>query len=687
MLEGTRIGTCANAEGFFQIDSIPAGQYRLLISLAGYKKTREEITISSEQQRPLVLKLSEEAYQYNPVTVTATRQRSTVSEVPASVEIISLGQLQSAAPQTITDALQAVAGVYTKDYGSVGDMKTISIRGSTSSQVLVLLDGQRLNSAQSGDVDLSTIPIAGVERIEVVRGSASALYGTDAVGGVINIITKRKPVESQMSLTASTVAGSFGTYGADIGGSYSRDTWYSLLTYKYLTSEGDFEYVDHFGTTIRRANADFTSHSLFFRTNWSSGVGIQQKSLSASAQLFQSKGGNPGSIDQPNPIARKKTTTESINFVYDQKLFSDYDNVQVQAYVHNSEFNYDDDYQYVPIHSYNHNMAVGTELQSQIIIAPWQTLTGGYAYRRDMLFNTGAIGEQNRWTHSLYGQTEISYAPKNPSMLRRLVTIPALRWDKFSDFGDQISPKISFLASFGEEWQVSLKSNYGYSFRAPSFNDLYWPRDAWTVGNLNLKPETGHDFDLGMLARFPSLLEMALDVTYFQNSVQDMIVWLQGQTLWSPQNIGRAELNGIEMKLGVSPLERFLRLEWNYTYLSSRDETDKPNEKGNVLPYRPRHNQNVRAALTLGDVTVSGVFSYTSKVYTNVANTTSMPEHSTFDAVLAYTLPVQGCKMIVKFEGKNLGNNAFEIMEGYPMPGREFRLSAEVNVQELLSVQ
>lgn len=684
LIEGTRLGVCANADGYFRIDSIPTGTQTVLVSLAGYKKKHQQISFEPFEEKSIVFSLEEEAYQYNPVTVTATRQRSTVSDVPASVEVVSIDQMKTLTPQTVSDALQSIAGVFTKDYGGIGDMKTISIRGSTSGQVLVLIDGQRLNSAQSGEVDLSSVPIAGVDRIEVVRGSASALYGTDAVGGVINIITKRKPLEPSLTANLNIMGGSFGTYSADIGSSYSENELFSIVTYKYLKTQGDFEYTDRSQHTLRRENADFTSQSLFARSNWSRGEGNEAQSVSLSTQLFHSDAGNPGSIDQPNPIARKKSTSEAFNLIYDQKLFSAYQNIQIQAYLHNSEFSYDDDFAYVPIHTYNHSIASGTELQSQCVLAPWNTITAGYAFRVDRLFDTGPIGGQNRRTHSVYGQAELSLPLEDGSIIRRIVVIPAVRWDDFSDFGGNISPKISFLVSTGTDWQGSLKMNYGNSFRAPSFNDLYWPRDAWTQGNINLKSESGTDFDIGILVRYPSMYELAIDVTYFRNIIEDMIVWMPNPTIWSPQNIGKAALSGNEIKIGVSPLEQMLRLEWNYTYLYALNETDKPNEKGNLLPYRPKHVHNAQATLTIGEFVGGATWSYSSRSFTNVANTVSVQEHHSIDAMLGYTVQLDTYSIMLKLEAKNIEGKNFEVIEGFPMPGREFRGSAQMKLHQVL---
>jgi outer membrane receptor for Fe3+-dicitrate len=248
---GVHIGASTNAEGYYSIDHIPPGTYSIIVSAIGYTTIYDEISIEAGERKTITFSLRPTVYHLNQVTVTATRERSLISEVPATVDIISARDLRVNNVQNIGEALQRVPGVSIRNYGGFGDMKTISIRGSSSGQVLILLDGQRLNNAQSGEVDLSTIPLEGVERIEVVRGSASAIYGADAVGGVINIITKSGSVEDTRIIESggSLLGGSFGSYGVSLNGSYTGNKVFTIASYKHLASDGNYEYSQQDGTS------------------------------------------------------------------------------------------------------------------------------------------------------------------------------------------------------------------------------------------------------------------------------------------------------------------------------------------------------------------------------------------------------------------------------------------------------
>ncbi|HRU93217.1 MAG TPA: TonB-dependent receptor plug domain-containing protein, partial [Candidatus Marinimicrobia bacterium] len=191
-LKNTSIGTATNDAGFYKIENIPLGQYQICVEMIGYEKPPVKyVKIIANQNLELNFELNVQVIDFQEsVTITATRGHNLITEVPSSVDVIKMEDLEVRNPQNLAEALQNLQGVYIKDYGGLGNTKTISLRGSSSEQVLVMLDGQRLNNPQTGQVDLALIETEGIERIEVVRGGNSALYGSDAVGGVINIITK-----------------------------------------------------------------------------------------------------------------------------------------------------------------------------------------------------------------------------------------------------------------------------------------------------------------------------------------------------------------------------------------------------------------------------------------------------------------------------------------------------------------
>ncbi len=687
-LEGTRLGICANDNGYFELTAVPPGSYRVHVSVLGYTAVDSAVTLADGDHRTLQFELTETVYQINPVTVTATRERSLVSDVPASVDVLPARELSLRNIQDIGQAIENMSGVGAKNYGGLGDLKTASIRGSSSSQVLVLVDGQRLNDAQSGDVDLSSIPIESVEQIEVVRGGTSALYGADAVGGVINIITKNRTREAGLGGSAGLLSGSWGTRGVNLSGEYAAEKFFSVVSYKFLKSDGDFPYRGPTGQEVIRQNGDMLSHGLFGKGSWNFGEDATPGTFTASGQYFVLKSGVAGTVDAPSLEARKRNEEETLNLVFEQKVFSPYNTVSVQSYFNNLIFAYDDPGSYIPTHSNNHNRAAGMEAKGRVVLTDWDILTAGYAFRGDFLSGTSLPGTESRRLNSVYGQMELS--PQLPAdfPVRKVIAIPAVRWDNFSDFGGEVSPKLGVVVSTGDEWQVSLKANFGSSFRAPAFNDLYWPKDAYSVGNPALKPEHGKDFDCGTMIRLPYFPGIAFDLTYFRNSVTDMILWLQGANgIWSPENVGKAEIQGVEVKASISPWKDVVQASWNYTYLDARNRTDDPTQYDMQLPYRPRNVHN--ASLRLGSSGLYSVidYSYTGKRYTTTANTASLPPYHLVNALVGYRLPFESVSLDAKFEVRNIEDLSYQAMEGYPMPGREFRLSLDVRFSQLTPSQ
>jgi len=679
ILEGTHFEIRTNDNGYFELNSLPAGAYRVHVSVLGYMALDSAIVLQEGDQRMILFELSETVYQINPVTVTATRERSLVSDVPASVEVLSARDLTLRNIQDIGQAIENIAGVVAKNYGGLGDLKTVSIRGSSSSQVLILVDGQRLNDAQSGDVDLSSIPVEGVEQIEIVRGGTSALYGADAVGGVINIVTKTKSRESGLGGRVNLLAGSWGTRGIDVRADYALEKFSSILSYKFLQSDGDFFYHSPTGEEVRRQNGDMVSHGLFGKGTWDLGEGGMAKSLKVSGQYFVLKSGVAGTIEAPTSAARKKNEQESLNLVYEQRILSPYNTVSVQSYFNNLIFAYDDSASYIPEHTSNHNTAWGAEVKGRLVLTDWDILTAGYAYRGDFLKGSSFPSSLSRRLHSVYGQMELAPFLKPGLFIRKVVAIPAVRWDTFSDFGGEVSPKVGVVISTGEEWQASIKANYGSSFRAPAFNDLYWPKDAYSVGNARLKPEHGKDFDIGTMIRLPFFPGIALDVTYFRNSITDMILWLQGPTaIWSPENVGKAEIQGVEMKTTLSPWKDLVQVSLNYTYLDARNKTSDPTQFDMQLPNRPRNAYNVSLRLGLWSTYSVIDYSYTGERYTTTDNTASLPSYHVVNMLVGFTMPLDPVSLDAKLEVRNLENLEYQAMEGFPMPGREYRVSLEI---------
>ncbi len=678
VLEGTSYGTTSAPDGYFRMKDVPSGSYVISVRIPGFGSEQADVQLSMKEQRFVIIELSEMIYQLNPITVTATREPSLVTEVPSDVDVVPASVLRQRAPNNISEAIELLPGLFTNNYGGPGDIKTVSLRGSSSAQVLVLLDGQRLNTAQSQDLDLGAIPVDAVERIEVVRGGASALYGADAVGGVINVVTRSTPGVTGQRLRVGTTTGSFGIRCLGVNGTYADERFFSFVSYKYLRSDGDFLYNTAQENDLRRRNADMRAHSLFAKGTWKMGEEDVSRLLTLSGEHYSSSAGSPGTVDYPSPRARLENQRQSLNLLYEQTGGDLLSGLRLQSYVHAMRIRYDDPEAYVPLHSLDKNTALGVEAQGRVTLTPWSITTLGYTYRVDYLSGSSSLGAQRRNLHGLYLQNESSLLFIDRSFPKRILLVPAIRWDSFSDFGGQFSPKIGLLLVAGEEWQASLKANVGASFRAPSFNDLYWPNDGYSVGNPILRPERATDVDVGIHVYEPSWGGLGAGATYFVNTFNDLILWQPAASgLWSPQNVGKARIRGMETTLSLAPVPNLIQLEWNYTFVDARNKAENQGEFDMLLPFRPRHVHNLSATVELSGAYCAMSISHVAMRFTTSSNTASLPGYRLVNLLFGIRRAFEPLALGVKVELRNLADVRYQVMPGYPMPGRELRLSFE----------
>lgn len=672
-LAGSSQRATTGHEGDFRFSGLAAGTYQLRASRVGYATAAAQVDLKADEEHTLRLELQETSYLLDPVTSTATRMQSPASEVSTSVTVIPGTGLTGRQAQDVSDVMQDVPGLFVNSYGALGDVHTASIRGSSAGQVLILMDGQRVNNTQSGEVDLTTLPNEGIDRVEVVRGGASALYGADAVGGVINVITKARSVSEGLTADVRILSGSFGTREAGLRGDYSAGKSFTSLSYRYLKSEGNFAFHPTPDSSATRANADFLSHALFGKERWSFD---DRRALTLTGQYFTNESGDPGTITYPNAQARKRNRNGLIGLAYDEEFEGVLHALHIQTYYNNLLFNYEDPLAWVPILNNSHNIAEGGEVQGGLRFADWNSLTAGYSYRWDHFSGTSLQGEYGRGLNSAYAVDEIIFRPSFLSGVHRVAVVPAMRWDRFSDFGEQVSPKIGLVINAGEAWLLSVKANYGRSFRAPTFNDLYWPYDGYTAGNPDVKPEHARDFDAGATAELPELAGLGASFTWFGNSVSDLILWHEGADfVWRPTNIGKAEIRGVEAGASINPWQDVLTIRWSYTHLDARNKSGSPGEYDKQLPNRPDDVHKITVQSRYAGLSAAVEYLSVGERYTTTTNSASLPAYHLFNAFVGYSWPMAAGGVEIKGEVRNLGDEEYQVLAGFPVPGREFRVS------------
>jgi len=451
------------------------------------------------------------------------------------------------------------------------------------------------------------------------------------------------------------------------------------LAYKWMSSAGNFEYTDLYGNRTERKNSDFTSHDIFAKYRLELGEPYYQRAMELSYKYFATERGSPGGIDVPYYEARSAETNHQLNYLYAGKIFNLVNDLRVQGYIHAGTSTYDNEEGLQEVHSHFNNRASGTEIQMRSVISERQVFTYGIGARYDWLDAVDFPEIKTRITYHLFLLSESNLEFADVSFPRSIYFVPSLRFDGNNDFGSRLSPKIGAVVNFGEFWQTSLKFNIGLSYRAPSFNDLYWPEDAWTKGNPALKPESGLDGDVGIRLQYPVLNGLYLESTYFTSNMRDLIIWQETYGLWTPENVQKSKIQGVENNLVLNLLRKLVSISGNYTYLRAINQSDERVLKGKVLIYRPRHSVHLSAMIHMGMLTAQYQYNYTSLRFVKPANTVWLDPYSYSDLVLAVKPRVGPLGVNLSLQIKNVFDEEYQTVQHHPVPGREFRLNLGLN--------
>ena len=672
MIKGTYIGASTDTKGYFYIKKVPAGTCEVIVSIIGYRtETRSGIEVIEGATTEVNFEMKSEPIKMDKVTVTATRGNNLVTDVPVSTWIITDADLRRGTSQNIGEALQSAGGVYIKNYGDIAAQKTISIRGSTDSQVLVLLDGQRLNNSQNSTVDFSWIPVDDVQKIEIVKGGHSAVYGTNAVGGVVNIITK-SPIHGQKF--SSSIRSSIGPQATriySVNGSQEIGKLSYYISLKQVKGDGDYKFKDNLGVEKRLENNDLKSDNMFFKLNYNL---FKNLNITLSTQHNEIKKGLPGSISYPNPNGRMNETINLHNLSFDGNILTRL-HLRANAYYHRTDDRIDNPDPWTPF-SRHKNQASGFELQNRYILNKTIALTYGYDYRHDKVSSTEVHG-QERNTHGLYLQAEsesrINYLP----LINKISFIPAVRYDSYSDIGNEISPKLGLALSRIGSLTTSFRGNIGKSFRSPTFNDLYWPEDFWSAGNPDLKPEAGINYDAGTILEYTTdNFSTNLEFTYFTSNLEDLIIWApRSDGKWTPQNVDESKTRGAETKIEFNLFDPLINFNVAHTYMLAKNNSDDSPDKGKFLIYRPKHKFDVGLGFEYHLLQLSLMYRYVDKSFTTSDNKESTPAYHVFDVSASAIPSIFGIEVLAKFDILNIFDKRFFVIDDYPMPGRQVRFT------------
>lgn len=505
------------------------------------------------------------------VVVVATRVETPVSQIGSAVTLIGRDTIERLQQPSVLDLLRTVPGVDVVRSGGLGQKTSVFMRGASSAHTLVLIDGIEANDPNdpSRAFDFANLPSENIERIEVLRGPQSTLYGSDALGGVINIVTRKGKGAAQIELQAE--AGSFNTqrYQAGVyGGGDQVD--YSLQV----------SYLDSNAITSGSKNTGNSERDGYEKTAVSARVGVKATDH-VDFDVFVRYNESDADIDRwAGPLA------DDPNYTFNsEQLFS-----RAQAKVELFDQRWE---QILGVSYSKHERGTRNELDpanpwdterssydGSLTKIDWQhnlrlnemhTLTVGVEHEEETAKSSFlSVGEYGSW-NSRFKEQSVSnvggYLQDQLKISEQLFATVGVRVDDHENFGSETTWRAT-AAYHVDASNTRFKASYGTGFKAPSLSQLY---DVSFGGNEDLDPELSKGWDVGIEQSFVKG-KISVGLSYFENDFEDLITNRFNTTTYKYEyiNLGNAETSGVEATLFIAPFDN-MSIQCNYTYTDAKD--------------------------------------------------------------------------------------------------------------------
>lgn len=707
-VKGSNLGTVSDVNGEFSLKVPDKKEYTLVVSFVGYEEKEIRMDILRSAPEKLSIRLYPAIYPGEEVVITATRSRENIYEIPGSIRVIDKKEIQRIPAQKVDEIIQYASGVNAFRSGGIYSMRPVvtlrGLSGDEQGRTLVLLDGVPINKGDTGGVNWNRLDKNNIERIEIYRGPGSGLYGNHAMGGVINIIT-RKP-EDDLSGNAGM---SFGTYNTQKGNLYlgsrmSKKVWASASGF-FTNSDGYNPIPDSF-----RSDPDYSIPRYLNEKGISLKSGLDQsKALKLEMQYdyFQDRRGEGEKIKAPygeyrhfnTHFARASAEGETALLNYRANVF-----YQKEHYFRLDERMRGGNYSRFNVNSNRIDQGGMLHLSKQV--CPRQNLSIGFDTRLgsvdggdyyqtspDSVVNSGKMN-----LTAIYLQDAVNLADG------RLKIIAGIRYDRarFYDGNYQStdnawagilpeltshtweawSPRLSVNLKTGKKSKIY--ASWARGFRASILDDL--TRSGWMwvgpkIANPNLEPEKLDNYEIGTdLALNESI---RLSASAFYSRGYDFLYYVRtgdslfgSRPVYQRQNVTGVSILGGELESQIR-INESISFVGSYTYNHSEilSFTENPELEGKVLKYTPVHHAKATVFWTNKFMDINLIALYKSKQFIDDKNTASIDPYFTADIKLSK-------KIAENFNAWLSVNNVFNAQhmdnELYLSPGRLVNLGIDV---------
>lgn len=597
------------------------------------------------------------------MVITASRVPTQKVDTPADISVITKEEIADQNYASASDALRAIPGVNVLGSGAKGSsMGQDKILLNGDERVLVLVDGRRMNLGSSGNSSADWLPpVNAIERIEVLKGGGSALYGTDAVGGVINVIMK-KGSEIGNHVTVKAAGGSWNAEQYAISASGSNDSGLGLIVSATKERRGEYKFKNANGKSQLLKNSGYDDTGVIVKLDQKVG---EDNRIGVNFEHINADGGSPFGYSSFGTTDSHKRISNNVALRYDWNESSDERGyVQVYKNYQHAHFRSPD----AGNQSNFTDSTMGIEAQQNFKFSDTDELTVGLEYYKTTVDNAALYaGKRDINNKAIFAENRWEFAPS-------WQLNAGLRYDHHSKYGSEFTPKVALNKKFDENSNAYL--SWGRVFNAPTTDDLYWYQPGWGMfGNPDLKAEKGNVWTLGGNTKLGD--KTTLSGSIFYSDIDDAIGWLYDSTTYQSKavNINKEKRRGLELSLNHD-FDDNLSAYASYTYVQvkqdkgygfAKDLTTKPNIYRAGLKYK-----NADWLFTLNANAVTG---QSEKQFVDSS-------YFTLDLGAQYKIN-DNAKLFIN--GYNLTNARYAEFGGlykngearYPMAGRSFIIGAE----------
>lgn len=596
----------------------------------------------------------ENLYYADEILVTASRIKWPIDKTASYITVITKDEIKKYQTESITEILRSVVGIQAIQSGSAGKTSSVMIRGSNSNHCLLMINGVPLNDPTTGGFDFSDLVTTDIERIEIVRGPHGILYGSNAIGGVINIVTDTKKEGARRNISVS--GGSFGTAtgSASVSGSNNFSN-YSFSLSRIIT-DGLFP------------NDFYKNTSL---TGTVSTRVTDNSELALGMKYYDVSKGIRGPSFDADPDAEQDGGAFLVSSTYRYYVISNW-NFLFRTSFYTNEITFDD-----PLDPLDTGFLTGdvfSEINSDIQSITWQN---NMRFLESIWAVSGIDWREERTTNSStspFGTANFDNKIRDAGLFLNLIfdinsmfiASSGVRVDDHSEFGTVSTYKFSISVPVRKSG-TTIKGSIGSGFRAPSLNELFYPG----FGNPDLLPEETLGYDIGISQDiYP--LKLSFDVAYFRNDYKNMISF--DPATFIAGNIGESLSRGVEVCTSFNPTGS-ISFRGFYTFLDTEDVST-----GKQLLRRPRHRGGISLFANRGplDVLLSAalVGARLDNDFGGPLGEHYNPSYSRYDLSITYHHG-ESYETFVRLV--NILDERYNEVAGYPSPGINTTVGAKVN--------